>query len=223
MTRLELKAAVIVAICYLTAQPAILLGDGFIDSGLENYALNSGGFVMPNSGNWTFGNDAGVVEPYSPNSSTGLLHTWSATFAAIEGQQYASTYAGADQIRQGVSLSTAGDYRISVYAAASEGTVAIRPGDTPLALQDGEFTFTLAGVHIGDLNTVVKGSGWNKYDAVFTIEKPGVYQLGILNTKTAPYFINYDSFSLQPVPEPSTLAMLLSVVLGGLLWWRRRA
>jgi hypothetical protein len=209
MRQFTFKVAVFAVLWNLTTSASILFGfDGaFSDPGFENYTLSGGEFVKPTSGPWMFVNDASVVEPYSPNSSTALLNTWSATFAAMEGEQYACTYAGLDSIRQTISFGTAGEYRISAYAAAPDGSVTI-PGHGTLLLEDGEFTFALGSSAIGSLHTVPAGSSWTSYSADFTIEKPGNYTLGIWNTKTDSYFINYDSFSIHPVPEPSTMALL---------------
>src|SRR6185369_1994372 len=95
----------------IVTTPVIVNGQTLTDPGFEAYTVNSGGFVRPATGPWSFGNDAAVVKPPAPNSSTGPLNTWSATFAAIDGQQYASTYAGGDSIRQFVSFDAAGLYR----------------------------------------------------------------------------------------------------------------
>ena len=117
--RIDIRKAILLAIAVpFAATVSVAYGVAFADPGFEDYAVSSGGFLQPASGPWVFTNDAGVVEPYSPNSSTGPLDTWSATFAAYEGQQYASTYAGSNHIHQKVSFSAAGDYVISAYAAA---------------------------------------------------------------------------------------------------------
>ncbi len=87
----------------------VLHGQAFVDPGFESYGVSAGGFIQPASGPWLFGNDAGLVEPPAPNSSTGPLNTWSAIFSPVEGQQYASTYAGADTLRQMVTFSAPGD------------------------------------------------------------------------------------------------------------------
>jgi hypothetical protein len=193
---------------------AVGIGHGqiFSDPGFESYAFSAGGFVQPSSGAWLFSNDAGVVEPFSPNSSTGPLHTWSATFSPVEGQQYASTYGGADTLRHSVSFSNAGDYRLSVYAAAPSGSVTI-PSVGTFTLGNGEFALTLTNVVIGSVHTVAAGSDWSLFTADFTVASPGNYQLGIRNTLTASYFINYDAFAVEPLPEPSAVALGL---LGGL-------
>jgi hypothetical protein len=222
MKRLKSRTAAFAVICLFAAPVSIVRGDSFADPGFENYALSSGGFLQPASGPWVFTNDAGVVRPYSPNSSTGPLNTWSATFSAMEGQQYASTYAGLDHIHQTVAFSTAGDYMISVYAAAPNGSLTI-PSVGTWSVGDGEFTFTLGNSDIGSLHAVPAGSSWALYSAAFTIDSPGNYALGVRNTETTPCFVNYDSFSLQSVPEPSTI-VLLAAGAASLLFmeWRRR-
>ncbi len=189
-----------------------------LDPGFESTPVSPGGFVTPMTGPWLFTNDAGVVRPYAPPSSTGVLNTWSATFDAIEGEQYASTYAGSDTIDQGITFSTAGDYLISVYAAAPEGSVIIHPGDDPLTLLTGGFRFILDGVQFGDTNIIDPGTDWTTFSAPFSVDA-GQHRLGIRNTVTAPYFINYDGFSI--VPEPAT-GLLAWLGLGAVASRRRR-
>jgi hypothetical protein len=191
----------------------LLNGQTFVDPGFENYAVSPGGFIQPTSGPWVFANDAGVVEPFAPNSSTGPGNTWSATFSPVQGEQYASTYAAIDSLQQSVTFGAAGDYRLSVNAAAPAGSVTIPPAGT-FQLGDGTFTFTLGNTAIGTLHTVTAGSDWNLFTADFTIATPGSYTLGVRNTAASPYFINYDAFAVQPVPEPSTVALGLLGALG---------
>jgi len=214
MLRFILHAAILV---HCLPVPAQVL----TDPSFENYAVTNGGFVQPATGPWVFGNDAGVVEPPAPNSSTGPLNTWSALFAPVDGQQYVSTYAGADTLRQLVSFGAAGDYRLSVFAAAPSGTLAI-PGVGMFALGSGEFTFTLGNTAIGSVHLVPVGNSWGVYTAEFNIPAPGSYQLGIRNTLAASYFINYDAFAIQPVPEPASVALVLLGVLGLSLRGKRR-
>ncbi len=192
-----------------------------IDGGFEDFAVTEGAFLAPPNpglGPWQFGNNAGVVDPYSPPSSSVGVGTWTATFAPIEGEQYASTYAGLDTLTQSVMFDTAGDYLISVYAAAPRGTVVIPPNPNELTLVAGQFEFTLDGAGIGSLVEIQPGAHWQQFDASFTIDTPGLHTVGVRNTRTAPYFINYDAFSL--VPEPST--GLLIMLGGGLVAIRRR-
>jgi hypothetical protein len=214
MKRTHLRTILALGTMIAVIASSVSIGHGqiFTDPGFETYALSAGGFVQPSSGAWLFSNDAGVVEPFSPNSSTGPLHTWSATFAPVEGLQYASTYGGADTLRQTVSFSAAGDYRLSVYAAAPSGSVTI-PAVGTFTLVNGEFGLTLANVVIGSTHTVAAGSDWSLFTADLTVASPGNYQLGIRNTLVASYFINYDAFAIQQVPEPATVALGL---LGGL-------
>ena len=167
-----------------------------------------------------------MVKPPAPNSSTGPLNTWSGTFPPVEGQQYASTYAGLDSLRQSVVFNSAGTYRISVYAAAPDGIVTI-PSVGTFSLGNGEFSFTLANTAIGSLHPVLAGASWSPFAADFTVNSAGNYLLGIRNSSlSSPYFINYDAFSIQPIPEPSTLALGFLGLLGaGLIQrcCRRRA
>lgn len=101
----------------------------------------------------------------------------------------------------------AGNYVMSVYAAAPDGSVTI-PGVGTLALNDGDFVFRLNNTSIGGTHTVPAGSSWNLYSVAFAISTPGSYDLGILNSPNGPYFINYDAFSIQQVPETSAVAMI---------------
>jgi hypothetical protein len=196
---------------------------GLIDGGFESYSVSSGGFVQPASGPWLFANDAGVVEPYAPNSSGGVLNTWSATFAPVEGQQYTSTYATLDSLRQAVTFTAAGQYRISVFAAAPSGSLTI-PSVGTFVLDDGEFTFLLNNAAIGSVQTVPAGSGWSLFSADFTVAAPGDFQVGVRNTKVGSYFVNYDAFALEPIPEPTVLRLFLmlgvGVMVGRVSRWR---
>jgi len=218
--RLGIGRAAVLAMIFI-ADAVALHGQTMTDPGFENYSVTNGGFVQPASGPWLFGNDAGVVEPPAPNSSTAPLNTWSATFAPVEGLQYASTYAGADTLRQLVSFSAAGDYQLSVFAAAPNGTLTI-PSLGTFTLESGEFTFTLGNAAIGSVHPVPAGTSWSLFTADITIPAPGNYLLGIRNTLSAPYFINYDAFAIEPVPEPSAIALLLVGALGAAFCWSRR-
>jgi hypothetical protein len=187
---------------------SVMQAQTVLNSGFEDDVVTAGGFLRPTTGPWAFDNDAGIVRPYAPNSSTGPLNTWSATFVPIQGQQYASTYAAADLIRQRLVFGAAGDYRISVYAVSPGGTLTI-PGVGTSTLVDGEFSFVLGTSTIGALNTVVREAAWTEYSAIFTIPAPGTYDLGVRNTKIGAYFINYDAFSIQAVPESGIMSLAL--------------
>jgi hypothetical protein len=196
----------------VAAGNSVAFSQSLSDPGFESYALSAGQYIKPVAGVWTFVNDAGVVEPFAANSSTGALNTWSATFGPLEGQQYASTYAGSDTIRQLVTFANAGQYEISVYAASPSGTLTI-PGVLTSNVVDGEFTFTLGNAAIGATHNVEAGASWSRYAASFDIPAPGNYQLGIRNTLAAVYFVNYDAFAIQAIPEPSAIAMGLVAML----------
>ena len=202
----------------------LLNGQTFLDPGFENYTVSPGGFVQPTSGPWLFANDAGVVEPFAPNSSTGPGNTWSATFSPMQGAQYASTYAAIDTLQQSVTFDAAGNYRLSVNAAAPDGSVTI-PSAGTFQLGDGHFTFTIGNTAMGSPHTVTAGSSWSLFTADFAIAAPGSYLLGVRNTSASPYFINYDAFAVQPVPEPATVALgllgVLSLAVSGRCWMMR--
>jgi hypothetical protein len=206
----------------ILTDPVMVNAQTLTDPGFETYPVSSGGFLRPATGPWLFGNDAGVVEPFAPNSSSGSLNTWSATFGAIEGQQYASTYAAGDSIRQSVSFDAAGQYRVSAYAAAPSGSVTI-PGVGAFTLGNGDFTFTLGNAAIGTPYTMTPGTDWSLFSADFTIPAPGNYQIGVRNNTVSSYFINYDAFQIQAVPEPKAwqLAFALGAALVGRQAFRR--
>ncbi len=196
---------------------------GFTDPGFESYSVSAGQFSRPDTGPWTFVNDAAVVRPYAGNSSLGPLSTWSATFTAPEGQQYASTYAGLDSIVQTVTFSTPGQYRISAVAAAPSGSVMVPPATQPGPLVQGSFYFILAGAQIGSTHTLDPGTTWQPYSAQFVISQPGDYSLGVRNAGAASYFINYDNFSIQVVPEPAMGTLcVLGIAVGGFVWRKLR-
>ncbi len=208
---------------------AVALGSGdaralsIAELDFESYDVASGGFLLAPSDSVSFFNNAGVVEPFSRDpdgavaslSSGGLL-TWSATFAAFQGEQYASTYGGFDAIRQDVSFPSAGDYLISVYAAAPDGSVTI--GTTTHTLVQGTFAFTLDGFDV-DSFQIDPGTDWTLFSATLTIPTSGLHTVGFRNTALAIYFINYDDFAI--VPEPSS-ALLLALALPALALLRRR-
>ena len=181
------------------------------DPGFESYNVASGGFTKA-AGPWGFSNDAGVVEPFSPNSSNGVLDTWSATFAAFEGEQYASTYAGLDTITQSVNVTAGGTYIFKIYAAAPDGTVLIPPNVDPSTLTTGLFSFTLDSSSLGSFS-IDPGTDWTEYSFTTTIAA-GVHAVGIVNTAAASYFINYDNFSLSQVPVPAAAWLFGSGLLG---------
>jgi probable HAF family extracellular repeat protein len=65
-----------------------------------------------------------------------------------------------------------------------------------------------------DLNDLIP-SGWELTSATAINNLGQITGTGYHNGKDCP-------FLLTPVPEPSTIALLLTATIGGLLWWRRR-
>jgi hypothetical protein len=186
------------------------------DPGFESFDVDPGGFTKEN-GAWSFDNDAGVVQPYAPNSSTAILNTWSATFDAIEGEQYASTYAGGDRIFQSVTFEKSGEYLFEVFAAAPGGSVNTGGGYIPLSW--GSFYFQV-GLQSAGYFVLYPDTDWAKYSATAYVEA-GTHLVQIKNGASAPYFINYDAFSLTLVPLPASI-WLLGSALAGLGWLRRK-
>ena len=80
----------------------------------------------------------------------------------------------------------------------------------------GGHAFLYSGSTMTDLNTLIDpASGW-WLDIAYDINTLGqIVGSGRINGTT-------HAFLLTPIPEPSTLALLLTASLGGLLWWRRR-
>jgi probable HAF family extracellular repeat protein len=67
-----------------------------------------------------------------------------------------------------------------------------------------------------DLNTLIdQTNGWTLSEAVAISENGKIVGSGLFGGVA-------HNFLLTPVPEPSTIALLLTATLGGLLWWRRR-
>lgn len=193
-----------------------------VDAGFESYDVEPGTFVRPATGPWSFDNDAAVVKPFAPPTSTGSFNTWSAALSPWEGEQYASTYAGGDRLQQTVTFDAPGVFELSVYAAAPAGTLTL-PGIATVTLGEGEFRFTIDGFYLSPLHTVAAGSDWTRYGVEIQIEEPGDHTLGIANVKIAPYFINYDAFAITPVPEPATYGMamaLAGLAFAGAQRWR---
>jgi hypothetical protein len=196
----------------------------FLDPSFESYNVAPGtsevGFNLP--GPWQFTNDAGVTEPYDPYPGTGFGVS-SATIPAHDGDQYVSTYAGTDYIVQEVTLSP-GQYELSIYAAY---------GDIGAEFfVDGEFAFAWdpnpnVPSLISPTFAVAMSSDWTQYSMILEIvgPSPETHLVGIVNSLTAPYLINYDSASLtslSSVPVPAA-AWLFGSALGLLGWMRRKA
>lgn len=196
-----------------------------VDPGFEEWAVVPGRYSVPATGPWQFENDAGTVRSPSPNTSTGVLHTWSATRDAYEGAQYASTYAGLDRIRQQVRFDVPGLYELSVAAFAPSGTLTI-PGvfeNGPLPLIDGRFRFLFGTNRTGDEWIVPAGEDWARYSTTVTVDVPGTYDVGVANTLQGVYFVNYDSFAIRAVPEPQVVAILATAIAGAACRRRKRA
>jgi hypothetical protein len=67
-------------------------------------------------------------------------------------------------------------------------------------------------------------SGANGQAFFFGVTEPGIGAVRITETldgTTNPFFITVDNVTFAPVPEPSTVLLLLTG-LGGLVWWRKR-
>ena len=210
MTDLMRIVVALVAVGWLTTPANAQV---VIDGGFENYAVSAGGFVQPSSGPWSFTNDAGVVEPFSPNSSNGPLDTWSATRAAYQGQQYASTYAGADEIRQSVTFAVPGLYDLSVRAFAPSGTLTIPNVFTNAPLTDGQFRFWFGTATTGSTFTVPAGWDWTSYTTRVTVPAAGAYDVGVANQTVDKYFINYDDLRVTAVPEPAAATCITTLLL----------
>jgi len=183
-----------------------------LDPGFEQILVPSGDFLRPTTGAWTYVNDAGVVRPPGRSTGTEVFDTWSATRPAFEGAQYASTYAGSDTITQPVTFNRAGTYELSVMAFSPSGILEI-PGNPGLfmPLERGEFSFQLGG-QVGPTWVVPLNSDWTRYATTFDVPAPGAYPVGIANTRSAVYFVNYDDFRITPVPEPSAAALVMMIV-----------
>lgn len=183
------------------------------DASFESFNVADGSSVMAPDGPWLWANDAGVVDPILPNSSNGAVdNTASGTFAPMDGEQYATTYATLDRVTQIVEFASAGEYELSVWAAAPDGTLTIPEVFVDRLLDTGGFQFVVDGTAIGDVNMLDPATPWTFYSTRFFVPSPGQFSVGVRNVVTAPYFINYDAFTLQTVPEPSG-AMALGVLL----------
>jgi hypothetical protein len=211
--KFALFATAIGPCCCREAEAVILTDPGF-----ESVAVPAGGFSHAGDPAWTFVNDAGVTRPFTNPTSTGALNTWSATFSPIEGSQYASTYALLDSIRQTVAI-PAGTYVLSVYAASPAGSVTIPPIGTS-QLVTGAFQLTF-GAQSGPIIEMPPGTDWLLSSATFVQSSAGSVAIGVRNSETAPYFVNYDAFTLELIPEP---AAIMHFIIGAcvVLHTRRR-
>ncbi|MGB0715190.1 MAG: PEP-CTERM sorting domain-containing protein [Phycisphaerae bacterium] len=189
------------------------------DPSFESYDVAPGEFLIPKDGPWVFNNDAGVVEPFSPNSTLGVdLDTWSATFDAFDGEQYVSTYAARDSISQLVDIPDDGVYIVQVYAAAPDGTIQF-PGSDPKDLVTGGFTISI-GDQTSEVFEIAPGTDWTLYAAPFVLEA-GEQDFRIANFGLASYYIHYDNIAI--VPEPATLSLLALGAFATRLRRRRNA
>jgi hypothetical protein len=68
-----------------------------------------------------------------------------------------------------------------------------------------------------DLNTLIDpASGWTLNSA------EDINDSGMICGNARNSLGQSHAYLLVPVPEPSTIALLLTASVGGLLWWRRR-
>jgi probable HAF family extracellular repeat protein len=90
------------------------------------------------------------------------------------------------------------------------GNAATSSGETHAFLYDGSGPMQ-------DLNNLIDpSSGWQLNWADGINDSGQIVGIGQIGGQ-------YRAFLLTSVPEPSTIALLLTATLGGLLWWRRRA
>lgn len=173
------------------------------DPGFEAIPVGTGMYVRPRTGVWMYENDAAIVRPYAPNTSLATFQTWSATFAPIEGEQYACTYAGGDRISQYVTFPHPGTFELAVWAAAPSGT--LTDGDETRPLVQAAFRFVFSGIDAGPVFTLEPGTGWTRFSTMVEVTAPITLAVGVHNQYLASYFIHYDGFS---VPAPSAIAAL---------------
>jgi probable HAF family extracellular repeat protein len=77
------------------------------------------------------------------------------------------------------------------------------------------FLYTDSGP-IQDLNELIApNSGWTLNYAIDINNLGQIVGQGTIGNRSR-------AFLLTPIPEPSTFAMLLSIAVGGVLWWKRR-
>src|SRR5262249_22547698 len=157
----EMHCKVTTFFVVLLVARSLAAAQSFVDPGFEAVIVPAGQYLRPVGTAWSYNNDASIVRPYSAPEQLGFPNTWSATFAPFDGAQYACTYAGGDRLEQAISFSSIGTYTISVHAAAPSGVAHFPHSDVPL--DDGVFTFTLDGVDIGTLFTIVPGTDWTPF------------------------------------------------------------
>jgi hypothetical protein len=130
-----------------------------------------------------------------------------------------------DMISQGQTVGT------MVFSSTASTTI-ISSGGYSLTLDNAGAVSTIdvTGIHIISApvvlnnDTTISGTGTLKLTGGIT----GNHALTVLGNLTATS-IQVDTLTIgnnagvSAVPEPSTIALLLTAALGGLLWWRRRA
>lgn len=226
MTRPIFKSAhLVIAACFSMASAHH--ASAFVtDPGFENYTVAQAGFTQATDGAWTFNiYTTGVTEPLTTEPSTIYDDTprhFSATFAAYEGSQYISAYAGAGSFWQDVTLDV-GEYELSVYAASPGGQIDLAHHEevSPALgdLETGAFRFLFDGASVGPTFEPVLDAGWVRYSTTVEVSQAGSYTVGVEHQKIAPYFINYDMFQVTTTPEPGSL---MAMSIAGLLLTQRR-
>jgi hypothetical protein len=196
------------------------LSQTVLDPGFESYSVSAGEWTNVDGGPWQFNNNAGVVEPFAPPTVLSPLMTWAATIAPYDGQQYASAYAGSDFFDTIVDFPMPGDYFLSVYAASPPDSSDVN--DAVPTLTTGAFRFALGGAVTGPTFVPPLDAEWNRYSTTVRVNSAGPRLVGFHTTKTAPYFVYFDAFSLGRIPEPATLGLALIALIAPARWHRRR-
>ncbi|MEM1424005.1 MAG: hypothetical protein AAGH64_08370 [Planctomycetota bacterium] len=163
---------------------------------------------------WTF--DTPVQAGGVWESSEGVFPT--------DGDGFAMTYAGLDQIGQVVTIPRAGTYEISLDWNGVAGVFRNSIGNTTPSGTGAFRLFADLDAGVGDRGNVllsdsvsaIETPGWETF--TWTVVLPaGDVVIGVENTALASYAIAYDNFAI--VPAPGALALL---GLGACVTRRRR-
>ena len=216
MTRwISFLCAIISSLYFVPSGFALIGPPEFLDPGFESHSVENGAYLPHSTANdapWSFYQNSFIVDPFFSQTYSGSSNTRAATYAPQAGEQYVSTYAGNGGVRQLLTISVPGIYRVATYAASPSGSLFIQTPVTSgtFPMVSGEFRFLFGETQFGETHTTAAGITWQRFNSLVTVNTPGTYFFGAKNTKSGVYFNYYDNFNIElvsAIPEPSSAAL----------------